>query len=88
MKTVKFKFLIPVLAVALAVTSAFTTVNANVGNSLAPIPGYIDAPTPCMTTPISCLPTGNVVCKSTLGQQVYGKFNINDTTCPRVVYKN
>lgn len=88
MKTIKFKFLIPVLAVAFAVTSAFTTVNETVENSLATIPGYIDHPSPCMITPISCLPTGSVVCKNTLGQQVYGKFNINDTTCQRVVYKN
>lgn len=88
MKTIKFKFLIPVLAIAFAVTSAFTTSATAEVESLTSINGYIDHPSPCMTPPVSCLPEGFYTCTNNLEQQVYGKWNELDTTCPRVVFKN
>ncbi|WP_077400641.1 DUF6520 family protein [Cellulophaga omnivescoria] len=87
METKKLKLWIPVLAIIFAVTSAFTTsVNSNLDEA-STINGYIDSPAPCMSEPIKCLPTGNNVCTNGK-QQAFGKFNANDTTCPRVVYKN
>lgn len=87
MKTRKIKLFIPVLAVMFAVTSAFSTsANSNAEDSTT-LDGYIDAPTPCMIA-ISCLPAGSQVCKTQSGEQVFGKFNTEDTTCLREVYKN
>ncbi|WP_203296552.1 DUF6520 family protein [Luteirhabdus pelagi] len=86
MKTRKLKFMIPLLAIVFAVTSAFTTADTSKVES-ASILGYLDAPSPCMQS-VSCLPSGTVVCTNARGAQAYGKFHPNDTTCPREVYKN
>tara|TARA_R110000796_G_scaffold80122_1_gene177406 strand:+ start:571 stop:834 length:264 start_codon:yes stop_codon:yes gene_type:complete len=87
MKSLKFKLLIPVVAIIFAVTSAFTT-SASTNVDAFSIPGYIDSPVPCQQ-PISCQVSGTQLCTNGLfGPQVYGKNDPNDTTCPRVVYKN
>lgn len=88
MKTLKFKFFVPVLAVAFAVTSAFTTSASSKVDAFAPIAGYIDSPAPCMTPPVNCSTTGFVTCKNAQGQQVFGKEHPLATTCPRLVFKN
>ena len=86
MKTIKFKLLIPVMAIIFALTSAFTTSESSNVDVLF-IPGYIDNPTPCEQS-VACQVTGSQVCTNgEFGPQVFGKFNPNDTTCPREVYK-
>ncbi|MFI1770565.1 DUF6520 family protein [Thalassobellus citreus] len=86
MKTFKFKLLIPVVAIIFALTSAFATSTNTDVDALAVVDGYIDAPVPC-TERINCSPTGNILCTNAQGQQAYGKFYPNQTSCPRVVFK-
>jgi len=88
MKTIKFKFLAPILAIAFAVTSAFSTTTETEEGVSLPIDGYVDYITPCMTPPVECLTEAAFLCTNNLNQQVYGKWNELDTTCPRVVFKN
>ncbi|WP_435138481.1 DUF6520 family protein [Formosa sp. A9] len=87
MKTLKFKFIVPVLAVAFAISSAFATASGSSVSEVNAISGYIDAPEPCQQA-INCSLTPGPVCTNGMfGAQVFGKHNPSDTTCPRVVYQ-
>ncbi|WP_067151802.1 DUF6520 family protein [Pseudotamlana agarivorans] len=88
MKTIKFKLLIPVVAIVFAVTSAFTTSASSKVDAVTAINGYIDHETPCEMA-VACSLAPGPVCTNgndPFAPQVYGKWNPSDTTCPREVY--
>ena len=65
MKTLKSKFLLPVLAIVFAITaSAFTTVEASRVDDNTAIMGYIyqSAEDPCHEVTVPCSTTGSQTC--------------------------
>ncbi|MGC1632897.1 MAG: DUF6520 family protein [Gelidibacter sp.] len=83
MKTLKNKFLMPVMAVIFAITaSAFT---ATSDTEAVENTGYLNTNAPC-SVPITCAPSGQDLCEQG-SQQAYGKFIETQTTCPRVMYR-
>ncbi len=91
MKRSNFKFLIPALAIIFALASAFTTSASSNVDAFSTIDGYIDNPVPCQQR-VECSVTPKpFLCTTvnTQGQtvQAFAKFNPQDTTCPRLVYK-
>lgn len=86
MKTFKFNFLIAVVAILFAVTSAFTISASSNVEAVAPNDGYLITASPC-SQPISCAPSGDELCENAQGIQAFGKYDETQTTCPRVMYK-
>jgi Family of unknown function (DUF6520) len=75
MKFLKFKFLVPVLAIVFAITaSAFTTIdNSKVDENTATIMGYTENAIPgqpCDTVQVDCSVAGSLLCTYN-GKQVY-----------------
>ncbi|TXD81185.1 hypothetical protein ESY86_18605 [Subsaximicrobium wynnwilliamsii] len=87
MKTRKIQFLMPVLAIVFAMTSAFSTSGNKGEAALSVIAGYIDSPSPCMV-PVTCSTIIGPICTNGLnGPQAFGKSNPNATICPLTVYR-
>ena len=86
MKSKFLRLIVPIFAIGFAIVSAFATTNTSNEAAFSATPGYIDAPAPCMQS-INCSPAGATLCTNAQGVQAYGKFNQNDTSCPRLVYK-
>lgn len=79
MKTSIVKMVLPVAVIALAVTGAFASHamnNAKKGAS-APVQGWLRINGMCNQS-IQCNDTGNVLCKTTSNQQVFGKDAAGD----------
>lgn len=86
MKSMRSKFLMPVLAVALAISaSAFTAIDEPkaVDNTL--ITGYIHTPTPCFEVQVDCSPDGNQEC--TYGSEFVYDLNDGATGCNKPLYQ-
>lgn len=83
MKSMRKKWLLPVLAFAIAIGGAFAT-NIETTESAVPF-GYATLHKPC-DTPVSCSPIPNIVCRAPGGQQAWGKTNPNDPACPILLF--
>ena len=89
MKTSKFKFLVPMIAIIFAITTAFSTSVKSDYNAeaLSLTTGYVDAPAPCMI-PVTCATEGSQICTNGLnGPQAFGKISPSATTCSRILYR-
>ena len=88
MKTLKSKFLLPVLAIVFAITaSAFTTVETPQVDDNAAIMGYIyqSAEDPCHQVSVPCSTSGAQTCFYSPG--VVAK-QLNGTACPLPLRRN
>ncbi len=86
MKTINFKSALPILVMAIAITSAFAFQNDERAKTTS-VQGWIDHPNPC-SIPETCEDEGGAICTIMYGGTLYdvkGKFNPNDLTCERVL---
>ncbi len=83
MKTLKFKWALPLLAVAFAVTAAFATQKTNSENLIFE-QGYVHTTQPCKKS-IQCYTDGLVQCTSS-GNLVYAMDG--STGCDRPLFFN
>lgn len=87
MKNFKFKFLIPVLAIAFALTSAFATSESSEVDEFAESQqAYIINNNVCEEA-VECSPQGNFACTSG-AQDAYGKLFPEAPTCSVILRKN
>ncbi len=79
MKTSIVKRILPVAAIALAVTGAFAFQAENVAKKSAPAPiqGWLQVAGACNQS-IQCNSTGSMLCKTSSNQQVFGKDEAGD----------
>ncbi len=88
MKTLKIKFLVPIIAIGLALTtSAFTNVDNSEDDSLFAITGYtMNLPgQPCNQVSVDCKVSGQIPCTFN-GQQVFKDLNV--TSCATELFRN
>ncbi len=83
MKQMRKKWLLPILAFAIAIGGAFAT-NIETTESAVPI-GYATLQKPC-DTQVSCSTIPNPVCRAPGGQQAWGKNNPTDGHCPNLLF--
>ncbi len=81
MKNFKKKWLLPIMAIALAVGGAFATNASKVDSSLSTI-GYLSVHKPC-DTPVICGETGLPGCTISGWGEAFGMEN----NCTRVLFK-
>jgi hypothetical protein len=78
MKTRIVKMVLPMAVFALAITGAFASHAENVAKKKpAPIQGWLQVAGACNQS-IQCSNTGNMLCKTTSNQQVFGKDEAGD----------
>jgi len=85
MKSMRSKFLMPVLAITLAISaSAFTAIDEPKAAYNTLITGYINSPTPCFAVQVDCGPDGTQEC--TYGSEYV--FDLNGATgCNKPLYQ-
>tara|TARA_R100000306_G_C4380445_1_gene143999 strand:- start:472 stop:738 length:267 start_codon:yes stop_codon:yes gene_type:complete len=83
MKTVKRKFLLPVMVFLLAIVAAFAT-QTEKGENLAVVDGYIYVNDVCQPEG-KCQSFGSIVCTHN-GMQVFGKSGSGTDECFRTLY--
>lgn len=81
MKTLKMKFVLPVMAFMFAIVAAFAS-HSTEDSSLALVDGYIYQNNICQPE-VKCQTTGSIVCTHN-GMQVFGKSGTNQ--CFRTLY--
>lgn len=83
MKTSKLNFLIPILAILFAVTSAFTVSTSTDAEDMTV---YINTPEPCteISEQVNCAPQGNQAC-TYQGLNVFDK--LTPTICSKPLYR-
>ena len=81
MKNLKKKWLLPVMAIALAVGGAFATNASKADSSLSTI-GYLSVHRPC-DTPVICGDSGSLGCTISGFGEAFGMEN----NCTRVLFK-
>ena len=84
MKTIKFKFLLPVVAFMIAIAAAFASQTDGMEDTTLQ-QGYILQNNVC-TPHGTCTNEGDRICKDFSGQQVFGK--IGSTSCVYPLYMN
>lgn len=82
MKFSKTKFLIPGLAVVLAVAASAFTTNETKDESF--VQNYINSPVPCQEVEESCTPQGTQECTYETGEYIFAK---NGTVCETPLYR-
>ncbi|UBZ15712.1 DUF6520 family protein [Flagellimonas marinaquae] len=82
MKFSKTKFLIPGLAVVLAVAASAFTTNDTVDESF--VQNYINSPAPCQKVDEQCTPQGTQECTTENDEYVFAK---NGTSCTTPLYR-
>lgn len=88
MKTKFLKFGLPIAVFALAIFGAFASQKTESKN-LALEVGWVDAPSPCQVQVTCSNDLGPVCTMFYQGQnrQVYGKVNLTDPTCSKILYR-
>ncbi|MCG2419748.1 DUF6520 family protein [Aequorivita sp. F47161] len=84
MKKSSKNWLLPLVAIALAIGGAFAT-NLNTNDNMLST-GYATVHMPC-DTPVDCSTVPGLACKAPSGQIAYGKINPNDGFCPVILYR-
>ncbi|MAO49264.1 MAG: hypothetical protein CML16_00050 [Pusillimonas sp.] len=76
MKTIRKKWLLPIMAFSIAIAGAFASNLETKSN--APVAGFLDHPQPCKIA-VQCSNSGNILCTS--GGQLAKRMNEFGTAC-------